>query len=310
MSPTMSPTELRALAPDAFEAFERVIATAAGAVDPTRLVLARARIAGLLGIDLAVGSQPAEAGDRLMDLASWPTSPRYDEIDRACLAVVEQFILDVSAMTDEHRRSLTDALGEQAATFVQALYTIDYELRAGAAFEQLFGADPLRPTSARDGVGGELWPALETMMSAIARLDGLDPMTTELVRLRGARVHNCRICKSLRNVRAVQGGADEVVFDQVDLYETSDLADAHKVALRLADAIYWSPAAFPPALVEQVHDHYRPEQVVELVLDVTRNALNKFAVAMGVDGEGVGDDIAYYDIAPSGELVYGLTPQP
>jgi alkylhydroperoxidase family enzyme len=91
----------------------------------------------------------------------------------------------------------------------------------------------------------ELWPALEAMLPEIARLSALDPFTTELVRLRGARAHNCRMCKSLRNVRAVESGGDEATFDKIDLYERSDLAERHKVALRLADAMLWTPARIP-----------------------------------------------------------------
>ncbi len=71
----------------------------------------------------------------------------------------------------------------------------------------------------------------------------------------------------------------------------------------------WRPARLPDGLVDQVHEYFSPPQVVELVLDVARNALNKFAVAMGVDGDGVGPEIGYYDTDEQGELVYGLTPQ-
>jgi len=174
-------------------------------------------------------------------------------------------------------------------------------------FRELFGGDPLpAETSAAPR---ELWPALEAMLPEIARLSSLDPFTTELVRLRGARAHNCRMCKSLRNVRAVESGGDEATFDKIDLYERSDLAERHKVALRLVDAMLWTPARFPAGLAAEVRAHFTREQQVELVLDVTRNGLNKFAVAMGADGIGVGEGIGYYDTDANGELVYGLTPR-
>ena len=216
-------------------------------------------------------------------------------------------MLDVAAVTDEQRTNLAAELGDAAAPFVQCVYAIDFELRVRSVFRQLFATDPL-------GVGlassdAELWPVLERMLTAIARLTALDPMTTELVRLRGARSHNCRFCQSLRNVRAVDDGGDEQHFDKVDRYEQSDLSEPHKVALRLTDALLWRPARLPDGLVDQVHEYFSPAQVVELVLDVARNALNKFAVAMGVDGDGVGPEIGYYDTDEQGELVYGLTPQ-
>lgn len=145
------------------------------------------------------------------------------------------------------------------------------------------------------------------MLVAIAKLSAVDPMTTELVRLRGARFHNCRFCQSVRNVRAADEAGDDTFFDQVDRYETSDLTVAQKTALRLTDAIYFSPARFPDGLITTVHQHFEPTQVMEIVLDIARNALNKSAVALGVDGAGVGPELHYYDTAASGELIYGLS---
>ena len=277
--------DLPAAASRPLAAFEVVMASARAAVEPGLYAQARARIASALDFG------PPQPGDA----------------DPACLAFAEQFALDVSAITAEQRGALTAALGAKAAPFGQALYAIDFELRLRAVFRELFGGDPLpAETSAAPR---ELWPALEAMLPEIARLSSLDPFTTELVRLRGARAHNCRMCKSLRNVRAVESGGDEATFDKIDLYERSDLAERHKVALRLVDAMLWTPARFPAGLAAEVRVHFTREQQVELVLDVTRNGLNKFAVAMGADGIGVGEGIGYYDTDANGDLVYGLTPQ-
>jgi alkylhydroperoxidase family enzyme len=277
--------DLPATAARPLAAFEVVMASARAAVEPGLYAQVRARIAS------AQGFAPPHTGDA----------------DPACLAFAEQFALDVSATTPEQRGALSAALGAKAAPFVQALYAIDFELRLRAAFSALFGGDPLPAEPAADP--RELWPALEAMLPEIARLEALDPFTTELVRLRGARSHNCRMCKSLRNVRAVESGGDEATFDKIDRYERSDLAERHKVALRLVDAMLWTPARFPEGLADSVRAHFTREQQLELVLDVARNALNKFAVAMGVDGIGVGEKIGYYDTDASGELVYGLTPR-
>ena len=292
--------DVRAIAPDAFGAFEKVIASARASVDPELYAIVRARIATLLGI---AGEAPAD--DRQRALPQWPDSPLFTERDRACLAFAEQFVLDVSSVSAEQRAALASALGAGAAAFAQTLYAIDFELRLRAAFGQLFGADPLAAHPA--AAPRALWPALEAMLPVIARRASLDPLTSELVRLRGARIHSCRMCKSLRNVRAFTQGGGESTFDRIDFYERSDLAEPHKVALRLTDAILSQPAAFPAGLAAQVRTHYTPEQTVELVLDVARNGLNKFAVAMGVDGVGVGEGIGYYDTDERGDLVYGLS---
>ena len=283
----MPTVDVRGLAPDALEAFERAVGCARSALPADLYDPVRARVATLLQVD-----DPLAA-----------TSSSHTDVDPAVIAFTEQYIVDVAAVTEEQRAALGTALGEQAATFSQTLYTLDYDLRIRAALGQLFGGDPLRSVNAE----GELWPTLEVMLVAIAKLQQLDPMTTELVRLRGARFHNCRFCQSVRNVRAADQAGDDTFFDQVDRYETSDLAAAHKVALRLTDAIYLSPAQFPDGLVADVHRSFEPAQVVEIVLDIARNALNKSAVALGVDGDGVGDELHYYDTAPDGNLVYGLS---
>jgi alkylhydroperoxidase family enzyme len=298
------PIDPSTVAPEALAAFDLVRSSARAAVDGELYALARARIATLLGVAAPGGNGAANA--RIAALPSWPDSPLFGERERACLAFAEQFVLDVSGVTDEQRGALAAALGADAAAFAQALYAIDFELRLRAAFTALLGADPLpvEPAAAPE----KLWPALEAMMPLIARLAALDPMTTELIRLRGARAHQCRVCKSLRNVRAVEAGGSEAFFDQIDRYEQSDFSERHKLALRTVDAILWRPGDFPAGLAEQVRAQWSGEQIVEIVLDVTRNALNKFAVAMGVDGIGVGEGIGYYDTDARGELVYGLTP--
>ena len=59
----------------------------------------------------------------------------------------------------------------------------------------------------------------------VARLRALDPVTTEIVRLRGATQHNCRLCKSRREGNALDAGGSESLYDQIERYETSERAD-------------------------------------------------------------------------------------
>ncbi|MDQ2677126.1 MAG: hypothetical protein M3Y51_00170 [Actinomycetota bacterium] len=134
----------------------------------------------------------------------------------------------------------------------------------------------------------------------MARLDALDPVTTELVRLRGARVHDCRLCRSRRDARAVRAGADESVVDQIDDYEHSDLTEAQKVALRLTDAMLWRPARFPEALVGQAHDQLGTSAALEVLLDVARNAANKIAVVFGADAPEVDEGLQLYEVDERG----------
>jgi alkylhydroperoxidase family enzyme len=307
---TGDPVALRALAPEPFEAFDVVLAAMSDSA-PARLgELARRRIAMLLGGERDALAPLAELADGdLVHLSNWPTSLQFDAADRAVLELTEQFVVDVSSITDDQRTRCLGDLGDHAFVAVQTVYVLDHGLRVRAAVRQLFdvAGGAARPVPA--GLGAtDLWSSLDEWMRSVARLRRLDPLTTELVRLRGARAHDCRLCRSLRNVRAVEGGADESTFDQVDDYESSSLSERHKVALRLTDAMLWQPTRFPDPLVEQVRAEFDPAEALELVLDVARNAANKIAVTFGADQANVADGVEYYDVDELGELVYGLTP--
>ena len=112
----------------------------------------------------------------------------------------------------------------------------------------------------------------------------LDAVTTELVRLRCARQHDCRICQSLRLDEARDAGADDSVLAQIDHFETSDLTERHKVALRLVDAVIWRPSDIGDELVQQVHAHFTDEEIAELLLDITKWSTQKIHVTLGTDG--------------------------
>jgi alkylhydroperoxidase family enzyme len=213
----------------------------------------------------------------------------------------QQFVVDVARIGADQRATAMTALGADAFTTVQALYVLDLGTRANAAFRQLF-AERLPTAPAAD----DLWPTLESFMRAVARLDALDPTTTELVRLRGARSHRCRLCQSIRNVHAVRAGADEPFLDQVDDFAASALSDRHKAALRLVDAVVWTPASWPAGLADDLHASFTDAELVELVLDIVRNAANKIAVAFGADDPHVTDGLEYFATDAAGDLVYGL----
>ena len=310
-SNSVDAVDVRALAPSAFDAFDVVLGTV-GRAGPTRLLeLARRRIAMLLAgaSDALPPVGPLDA--TLIDsLSSWPTSPSFDADDRAVLEVSEQFVIDVAGTGDELRRRCFGRLGDAAFPLVQAIYVFDQGLRMRAALRQLFGvvdgaARPV-PVSGQTAVSGEadgsgeLWPALEAWMQAVARLDALDPLTAEIVRLRGARVHDCRLCRSRRHVSAVADGGDESVFDQIDDYERSDLDETQKVALRLVDAMLWRPARLPEAVITDALDLLGPAATLEVVLDVGRNAANKIAVVFGADAPEVTDGLQLFEVDEHG----------
>lgn len=68
------------------------------------LELCRRRIALLLGAPLelgwSLGELPADVEVKASMLAQWPRDPAFSELDRACLAFAEQFLMDVQALDD------------------------------------------------------------------------------------------------------------------------------------------------------------------------------------------------------------------
>ncbi len=283
--------DTRSLAPDAFADWEILRTDAFGVVSPEMAEMIQERIAVLFG-----GKSPSDH-----DFVS--------ESVRSCTEAVEQFIMNVAELTDAQRDAVSSVLGHGTYPFFQAVYVYDFDFRLRAALIQLFnhledpeGIEP-KPTAA---ASTDLWPALDRFLTHVAAMDRLDPVTTELVRLRGARAHNCRICQSRREVHAFDNGADESTFDKIDFFETSDLDERSKVALRLTDALIWQPAAYPEGLAAQVRETFSPAEALEIVLDVVRNAANKVAVALQADQPVVAAGVEFFALGPDGTLKYGL----
>lgn len=214
----------------------------------------------------------------------------------------EQFGADVSAITDEGRGAVFAALGKATYPVVVRIYLSDFLPRVRAGLTAL--GLPVE-WSAEESEADPLDILFNRFMSAVAKLRALDPVTTEVVRLRGARAHDCRLCKSLRDGTALDAGGSESLYDDVDRYEDSTLlTDAHKAALRYADALIWTPSHIDAAVAEDISAHFTAEQARELTLDVMRNAGNKIAVALKADAPHVEDGIERYLIGADGQPVY------
>jgi alkylhydroperoxidase family enzyme len=276
--------------PAAFDCFDRVEALAATAVEPAVLDPVRAAVAATLGHPEELERTPAPGGG-------------IDQIDTAdpraatCVAFAEQFVVDVSGTTDEQRRALGEAMGADTFTFVQALYVIDVFQRARMVLERIFATPygpPLAPSE------GDLWATLEEFMRVVAQETALDPVTTELVRLRGARAHDCRICQSRLSLKAVELAGDEGLF-AADADDT-ELTDRQRAALALADVVIWQPHGIDDELVARVRDALSDAEIVEIVLDLVRNAANKIAVSLAGDEAVVTDGVEYYDVDAAGDV--------
>jgi hypothetical protein len=230
-----------------------------------------------------------------------PTAPAVPRSDGMTFA--GQMVVDVASMTTDVRTAGLAELGTGALAFVLAVWTEDMMIRAGAAWREMFG-DEWRPIPV--SAGTDPWTAHERFLLEVAKLPALDPVTSELVRLRGARAHNCRLCQSRRNVSAIDlaGGGD--VFDERD---PSGISDRQTLALQVVDSFVWRPIQWPPGLAEQVVNSLGRAAATELILDLVRNAANKIAVAFGADAAHVETGVEYYDIDVStGSLRYNVSP--
>ena len=104
--------------------------------------------------------------------------------------------------------------------FVCAIYETDMALRLQRVARRrvLLAARIASPTHA-GRYGTELDRAMHDFERAVVRIKGLDPLTTELVRLRCARIHDCRRCRSVRDDAALEAGFDEELGAKIDDYE-------------------------------------------------------------------------------------------
>ena len=264
-------------APQAYDLLCVLEADVEASLAPDLLDLTRQRIAMTLGVEPWAPPQPPDA---VVDVA-------------------EQFVIDVTGVDIA---PLGPRLGADLVPFVKALWVLDLGLRSDLVLGRLF--DTAIPS--RSGHAPSAEPmAFDPFLRAVALIDGIDPLTTELVRLRVARHHNCRLCKSLRTRAAMQAGGDESVYDKVDDFANSDLDDRHKTALRLTEALIIRPDSLDESLVARAHDHFTPAELVELTLDVMRNSANKVAVAFGADAPNVSEGLQAYDIGSDGDMVMG-----
>jgi alkylhydroperoxidase family enzyme len=271
-------TDPRALhAPQAYDLLCQLEADLEVALPTDVLDLARQRVA------MTLGTQP------------W-AAPAEDD---AVVTFAEQFVIDCTAVDFA---PLLDRLGEVMVPFVKAMWVLDLGLRTDLVLDRLFPGG----VTSRAKPEPQAEPlTFDPFLCAVAQLDGVDPLTTELVRLRVARHHNCRLCQSLRTRAAMSAGGDESVYDQVDRFATSDLDPAQKVALHIAEAVIIRPESLDASLATQAHEHFSDAQLVEIVLDIMRNSANKVAVAFGADAPNVAEGLQVYDIAADGTMVYG-----
>jgi AhpD family alkylhydroperoxidase len=294
------PAVVHTRAPEAARLLDAVNAAAWRTVSPVLLEEVRVRTAQMLSFEPGLGRFSAQARamgltePKLGHVADYFRSDDYSDEERAMLGFAEQFALDVSQFTTAEREALVATIGaHDIFDVVTAIYVVEYMQRLESvvtAISQAGGpgefssSAPSATSSDKEGPGVQ--QLLADYSAAVMRLRDLDPVTTELVRLRCARTHNCRICQTLRASDARSAGADDEMTSKVDLYESSDLDERIKTALRITDAFIVRPTDLTEAVIDSARRQFTESELVELCLDITKWATQKIKVSLGADGAG------------------------
>lgn len=268
------------------------------------------RLVGLSSGDLRLDAVIRLTCGRTLKLKPLPCQVDLFDGKSECESVVaaftEQFATDVSGIGDGQRRMLLSAAGDRALRIVTATFIADFVPRVWAGFEALgMGRPGNGPEVAWDPDTDPAQVLLAEFVPAVARLRKLDPVTTEVVRLRGATLHNCRLCKSLREEKALDAGGSEELYGEIERYKSSTrLTERHKAALRYVDALLWTPSDIDAQVARGVRKNFSKSESAELTLDVMRNAANKIAVALGADAARVESGTERYLVDEDGQTVF------
>ena len=295
-------------APEVFAALSVAAESVRRACDPALLELARCRVATLLNNEAELAARPwGSVSDlQLAELGTWPSSSAFDDREKAALALTEQFVIDVTGVLAGPLAASAGALGAEIGPFVQGLYLLDVGQRVDVVLGTLSGAHVSTEAWAW-GASGEIpsdpMVAIMGVLAAIGRLQSVDPVTKELVRLRGARLHQCRRCQSVRSVAAIHAGADDELLNAENPASFASVTPGTRAALDLVDATFVGPPEIDAELCDRLMQSYDSKELVELVSYLMRNACNKIPVAFGVDDAIVDEGFEYQVIDASGETV-------
>jgi alkylhydroperoxidase family enzyme len=227
------------------------------------------------------------------------------EREAVVAAFAEQFAVDVSGIGENQRARLFEAVGDNAFRTVVAIFIADFVPRVWAGCEAIGLGKPGNGSAvAWDHETDPTDALLNGFVPAVARQQALDPVMTEVVRLRGASQHNCRFCKSRRERGALEAGGSEDLYAQIEDYEAAEgLTDAQKAALRYVDALIWTPSQISAEVAAGVREHFSEDEAWELTLDVMRNAANKIMVAFGADAARVTEGTEVFSVLEDGQTV-------
>ena len=90
----------------------------------------------------------------------------------------------------------------------------------------------------------------------------LDPVLHELIRIYNAKYQDCQYCQNARQAVAVQHGLNEDMVSALGHFETSNLPEQIKAALRITSALATNPALLTDEIWADAGAYYSEQELV------------------------------------------------
>ena len=132
----------------------------------------------------------------------------------------------------------------------------------------------------------------------------IDAVVHECIRIFNANYQGCEYCMNARAAVAVQSGLNEGIVSKLTRFESSDLPEHIKAALRITNAIASGPSSLTRALWDDARRYFSEQEVVDIVLLSIHTTGSKITITLGLDPGRENSTRVFY---PS-EEVYGSSP--
>jgi hypothetical protein len=133
----------------------------------------------------------------------------------------------------------------------------------------------------------------------------IDPVVHECIRLYNANYQGCEYCQNARAAGAVQAGLNEDLVSKLTRFESSDLPEHIKAALRITSAVSSGPQTLTQQIWDDARRFYSEQEVVDIVLLSVHTTSSKVTITLGLDPGKESSSRIFY---PS-EDVYGSSPE-
>ena len=133
----------------------------------------------------------------------------------------------------------------------------------------------------------------------------LDPVLHELIRIYNAKVQDCQYCQNARQAVAVQAGLNEDMVSALSRFESSDLPEPIKAALRITAAVSTNPGLLTDEIWKDAGRFYTEQELVDIVLLSMHTTASKATITLGLDP---GKEASSRLFFPT-EDVYGSSPE-